>query len=199
MPKEQYQIRQNLLGPEEPLDIDCLFPLLGDHSRSRLQSVDVRLVGTHARLSESIRLVELARDIAPEVLPDLDFKVPRYLPKTPISSFPVATEVPSTTCDFFYRAVFSVWRLFPSMIRAAGYDILRYFGRPLYGQPVGLVQQLPFGLYLRYQGDQDEFRNEYNGLQTVLQHTSVRLLDPLIIFRVGRGPTTKNAIMPIFS
>jgi aminoglycoside phosphotransferase (APT) family kinase protein len=64
-----------------------------------------------------------------------------------------------------------------------GYGLLRRLGRLLYGKPAdhSTVQKVPFGLYLKYQGDPDGFRNEFNALQLAHRYTSIPAPEPLDI------------------
>ncbi|KAF8846543.1 hypothetical protein BDZ45DRAFT_710027 [Acephala macrosclerotiorum] len=77
--------------------------------------------------------------------------------------------------------LFSLFRLTESKmrVRVFAYKLLRKVGHRLYGRPNAYepVQRLPFGLYLKYLGDPDGFRNEFNALQMVRRHTSFTLLD----------------------
>lgn len=51
--------------------IDGPYPLLGDHSRFGTPTVDARFIGTYARFSRSIRLLDIASTFAAaEPLPD---------------------------------------------------------------------------------------------------------------------------------
>jgi hypothetical protein len=55
------QDRASHRQPEDPIEVDGSYPLLGDHSQSGIQTVDARFVGTHARLALSIQFVEIAK------------------------------------------------------------------------------------------------------------------------------------------
>ncbi|KUL89319.1 hypothetical protein ZTR_03623 [Talaromyces verruculosus] len=111
----EYEVRHMLMGPEEPIPLEGVYPLLGDHSRLGTEKIDPRFIGTHARL------------------------------------------------------------LFPAKLRLAGYGVLQQLGERIYGKPNGYstVQRLPFGLYLKFQGDVEGFCNEFNALRVVRKNTSI--------------------------
>lgn len=72
----------------------------------------------------------------------------------------------------------------PDTIRLATYKMLGMIGHRIYGKPHALepVQRLPFGLYLKYPGDPEGFRNELNALKMVRRYTSVpRPIDLIIV------------------
>jgi hypothetical protein len=75
----------------------------------------------------------------------------------------------------------AIWSLFPAKFRLAGYSVLRRLGERLYRKPNGYstVQRLPFGLYLKFQGEVDGFRNEFNALRVVRKYTSIPIPRPL--------------------
>lgn len=56
----EYEVHQVSIGPDQPLPLDGDKPLLGDHSRTGILTVDARFIGTHSRLAKSIQLIELA-------------------------------------------------------------------------------------------------------------------------------------------
>lgn len=154
---------------------------MGDHSRSGIQKVDPRFVGTHARLSRSIRFLDIAKKIAPEVSPRPSESLtnPPALHLT-LGSRAVPRELFRLSSPLT-RVLLAVWLILPSKIRIAAYELLRRLGRLLYGEPneYSTVQRLPFGLYLKYQGELDGFRNEFNALLTVRRHTSIPAPAPL--------------------
>ena len=78
-------------------------------------------------------------------------------------------------------ACLAVWLMAPDKVRVAVYKIFRKVGHRIYGRPNANepVQRLPFGLYLKYLGDPDGFRNEFNALQIVRRYTSVPVPQPL--------------------
>jgi aminoglycoside phosphotransferase (APT) family kinase protein len=78
-------------------------------------------------------------------------------------------------------ALLRVWTMFPTEVRVLAYELLRKAGERLYGKPndYSTVQRLPFGLYLKYQGEPEGFRNEFNALRTVRRHTTIPVPRPL--------------------
>ncbi|KAK0721768.1 hypothetical protein B0T26DRAFT_739204 [Lasiosphaeria miniovina] len=167
----EYQVKHVLIGPEkEYVTVNGSFPLLGDHSRSKIDIVDPRFVGSHARFCLSMRFHNLAKEIAA-----LDKSpAPQRLPARPQAFFFSPTALLAIP-------ILAVWLMFPSQVRIAVYKKLRVLGERLYGPPYGAtnVQKLPFGLYLKYMGESDRFRNEFNALQVVRQHTSIPVPQPL--------------------
>ncbi|CRG91716.1 hypothetical protein PISL3812_08768 [Talaromyces islandicus] len=92
----------------------------------------------------------------------------------------------------FTNAFLATWLIFPKEFRMFCYNVLRRVGLHLYGPPnsVSTVQRLPFGLYLKYQGESDTFRNEFNALQMVHKYTSIPAPNPLdIVSQSGRTDT----------
>lgn len=75
----------------------------------------------------------------------------------------------------FTSILASIWSVLPIKLRFAGYGVLRRLGERIYGKPNGYstVQRLPFGLYLKFQGDVEGFRNEFNALRVVRKNASI--------------------------
>lgn len=154
-----------------------MFPLLGDHSRSNIEKIDPRFVGTHARLSRSIRLLRLAREMGWDI------------PSDPTGSQTIApasrqwlgSRPKSTIASLMTAAFLTIWTLVPSRVRIGAYELLRRLGERRYGKPDDFlsVQRLPFNLYLKYHGSIDGYRNEFNTLQVVRQSTSIPVPRPL--------------------
>lgn len=88
-------------------------------------------------------------------------------------------------------AILAVWLMVPVRIRLTAYKMLRKLGHRCYGKhnKWESVQRLPFGLYLKYLGDPDGFRNEFNALQIVRRYTSVPVPRPLDLINI---PTESN-------
>ncbi|POR36758.1 Protein kinase-like domain protein [Tolypocladium paradoxum] len=173
----EYQATPVFIGLEEgPIDLEGSFPLLGDHSRSRTPTVDARFVGTHARLSHSIRWLAVARRIASN---KEDHKPP--------SAVGVLARVRANQQHGFspwhllQNACLAAWATVPDRARVAVYELLRRIGSRLYGATnnYSTVQRLPFGLFLKYQGDPGGFRNEFNALQMARRYTSIPVPRPL--------------------
>ncbi|AEO68185.1 uncharacterized protein THITE_2145395 [Thermothielavioides terrestris NRRL 8126] len=175
------------IGPEEPIEIDGPYALLGDHSRTGIMTVDARFIGTHARLSRSMRFVEIARRIAPEILAG-------QLPVSPMNRAgetrrgaehpaPALTSTSPLTylAGLATRALLLTWLLLPSRARAAAYRTLKRLGEMIYPvpDPTLQVRRLPFGLYLKYANDADMANNEFNALRLVHQYTSIPAPKPL--------------------
>ncbi|KAI0332799.1 hypothetical protein GY45DRAFT_1352463 [Cubamyces sp. BRFM 1775] len=196
-----YHVNPVFIGPEDPVEVDGPYALLGDHSRTGIQKVDPRFVGTHARLCKSIRYVEIAREIAPEILPPSPSSPSRRA--APCPSQPTSGRKASSPSSVLPTGVFlSVWLMFPNRLRIAAYDVLRDIGERLYGKPNGYstVQRLPFGLYLKYQGEPAGFRNEFNALRIVGQHTSIPVPKPLdVVVKESKsdGPFSSQAYLLI--
>ena len=166
------------------MHIGSAYALLADHSRSGIEKIDPRFVGSHARLCKNIQFLEIAGKIASETLPQTSVKLPTAWHAGP-------QEMPrklSTLKSVLGRAALTIWLLFPNRVRITAYETLRKLGRLLYGEPddYSTVQRVPFGLYLKYQGEPDGFRNEFNALEMVRRHTSIPAPVPLdVVFKPG--------------
>lgn len=175
---QQFEVNPDPIGPSAPIHIEgARYALLADHSRSGIQKIGPRFVGSHARLCKHIQFLEIAQEIASETLTQPSVKLPTAWHAEP-------QEMPrkhSTLKSFPGRAILTVWLMFPNRVRIAAYTTLRKLGKLLYGGPEGwsTVQRLPFGLYLKYQGDPYMFRNEFNALQMVRRYTAIPAPEPL--------------------
>lgn len=181
------------MGPEEPIPLEGVYPLLGDHSRSGTEKMDPRFIGTRARLCRNIRYLNLSRKFAADRLPRVSVSlIWRSILYFFLQFQRVHTGVFSITGHL--TGVFgAIWSLFPAKFRLAGYSVLRRLGERLYRKPNGYstVQRLPFGLYLKFQGEFDGFRNEFNALRVVRKYTSIpipRSLDLAIKPAVSDNP-----------
>ncbi|KAK3294461.1 kinase-like domain-containing protein [Chaetomium fimeti] len=189
----EYEVVPIVIGPEEPFEVEGPYALLGDHSRSGILPVDPHFIGTQARLARSIRYVELARSIAPQIFLS-------HRPASPtrsaseLSKRPFLERAPSspTRClnslvHFSVRAFFTCWRVLPRRTRATAYNMLRKLGDLIYGaeDPTFYVRRLPFGLYLKYRGEADMARNEFNALQRIHRETTIPAPTPLDIIPSG--------------
>ncbi|KAL1878540.1 hypothetical protein VTK73DRAFT_7881 [Phialemonium thermophilum] len=185
----EYEVHHVTLGSELPVPLEGPFPLLGDHSRTGIEKVDPRFVGTHARLSRSRRLVELLRAIAPEILSGSSPKSPGRSHFETLLQGQRAPSSPglrqSQRRNVFMPKILgswllTLWVLLPTRLRAITYNALRHLGRRLYGPSDSLtVQRLPFGLYLKHHGDLERYSNEKRALQLVQQHTTIPVPMPL--------------------
>lgn len=172
------------IGPERRIEVDGDLPLLGDHSRSGIKKVDARFIGTHARLCASIRFLEIARNIAPQILDEslLPSLAPR--PQSPQRGWPIQNAVSTALSTVLPlaalgNAILTLWLFVPKRARIAAYGQLRKIGKYLYGTRTSYVQRLPFGLYLKFHAGPDIYRNEFNALRLVRQYTTVPVPKPL--------------------
>ncbi|KAF5973627.1 ubiquitin interaction domain-containing protein [Fusarium bulbicola] len=166
----EFRVEHVLMDDEQPVDVKGPIALLGDHSRQGIEKADARLIGSHARFSRSIQLVNLARTIAPSL-----FSEPKTTTDVPQQQFLVRMRSSSLGLGYtFVRPIVLLWRFFPSKVRIAAYDLLRKLGSCFYGKDGNAqVQRLPFGLYLKYNSDSDTLRNEYNALKVLEQKTNI--------------------------
>lgn len=141
--------------------------------------MDPRFIGTHARISPSIRWLHIAEQIAlnrenqPSPWGDRKTRLEPASQHGQTNQFSF-TGLMKTTC-------LTVWLMVPDRIRVAAYKTLQTVGYRLYGKPNPFepVQRLPFGLYLKFLGDPDGFRNEFNALKIVRRYTSLPVPQPL--------------------
>ncbi|KAL5593496.1 hypothetical protein FOBRF1_012598 [Fusarium oxysporum] len=166
----EFRVEHVLLDDEQPVDVHGAIALLGDHSRQGIEKVDARLIGSHARFSRSIQLVNLARTIAPGL-----FFERKTITDVPQQQFPVRMRSSNLGLGYaFMRPLMLLWRFFPSTIRVAAYELLRKFGNRFYARDGDAqVQRLPFGLYLKCNSNPDTLRNEYNALKVLEQKTNI--------------------------
>lgn len=149
---------------KEIVEVNGLYPLLGDHSRSGQLKVDHRFVGTHARLSPSKRWLEVARHMS------LSRKGHNTLSLT--STLANVFRIPSLL-NMIKGIILSIflplWLIVPGRMRVTAYRGLQQVGLRLYGRLDGptFVQRLPFGLYLKYQGPAEAYQNEFNALKLI--------------------------------
>jgi len=70
----------------------------------------------------------------------------------------------------------------------------------MYGNPDPMVQvqRLPFGLYLKYQGDADMVRNEFNALQRLRRETSIPVPTPIDMIPEAENSYLLMARLPGF-
>lgn len=165
----------------QPLGLNGSFPLLGDHSRMMIEKIDPRFVGTHARLSLSIRWLDIAKQISinKKSHPSASLWAPR--PTHLTTDRKPGHQSSLSVTGFLKTACLVFWRMVPDRIRVAVYKVLQKVGYKIYGKPdsSALVQRLPFGLYLKHSGDPEGFRNEFNALKMIRQYTSNPVPRPL--------------------
>ncbi|KAF5026459.1 hypothetical protein F66182_1446 [Fusarium sp. NRRL 66182] len=168
----EFRVEHVLIDDEQPVDVNGVIALLGDHSRQGIEKADARLIGSHARFCRSIQLVNLARTIAPGLFSE---PTATTITGSPRQQFPVRMRSSSLGLGHaFLRPIMLLWRFFPSTVRIAAYELLRRMGSRFYGRDGHApVQRLPFGLYLKYNSDADALRNEYNALKVLEQETSI--------------------------
>ncbi|OTA98636.1 hypothetical protein M426DRAFT_17234 [Hypoxylon sp. CI-4A] len=142
----EYEFQHVPIGLEEPIEVDGIYPLLGDHSRSGISKIDPRFFSLES-LHQS-----------PNPSGDL-----------PARHSSRKTWALSSLCA---GAVLALWRLVPTKVRIIFYKGLQNLGRRLYGHSHTGVQRVPFGLYLKY-SEVNESRNEFNALGMVRRHTSI--------------------------
>ncbi|KAF5018117.1 hypothetical protein F66182_9910 [Fusarium sp. NRRL 66182] len=162
----EYRITPCLIGTlEDMIEVVGPFPLLGDHSRYFIPKVDARFVGTHARMSPSVRWLEVRSQIAQ----DERISVPC---STKHLSSPRST-VMLRLSRFFSNACLKVWLLVPDIARRTTYNLLKRLGLYLYGGSDAFhVQRLPFGLYLKTTTKAGA-QNEHDALDTIHRYTSI--------------------------
>ncbi|KAJ4123585.1 hypothetical protein NW765_006609 [Fusarium oxysporum] len=166
----EFRVEHVLIDDQQPVDVNGAIALLGNHSRQGIEKADARLIGSHARFSRSIQLVNLARTIAPGL-----FFERKSITDVPQQHFPVRMRSGSLGLEYaFMRPMMLLWRFFPSTIRIAAYGLLQKLGNRFYGKDGDAqVQRLPFGLYLKCNSNPDTLRNEYNALKVLEQKTNI--------------------------
>ncbi|KAH6717567.1 hypothetical protein BKA61DRAFT_641548 [Leptodontidium sp. MPI-SDFR-AT-0119] len=161
----EYEVKHVSIGTLGSIDLDGSYPLLGDHSRRNIEKVDPRFLGTHARLSPSYRWLAISKQISlnMEAQPCL----PRARANNSTTNLQHSQKGPFFFSGLMKTACLAVWLMAPDKVRVAAYKILRKVGHRIYGKPNAHepVQRLPFGLYLKYSGDPEGFRNEFNALK----------------------------------
>ncbi|KAH7151216.1 hypothetical protein DER46DRAFT_703604 [Fusarium sp. MPI-SDFR-AT-0072] len=151
--KGEFRVEHVLIDDEQPVDVNGAIALLGDHSQQGIEKADERLIGSHARFSRSIQLVNLARTIAPSL-----FFERKTTADVAQQQFPVRMRSSSLGMGYaFIRPMMLLWRFFPSKIRIAAYELLRKLGNRFYGKD----------------GDVQTLRNDYNALKVLEQKTNI--------------------------
>lgn len=172
----QYELKQATVLPEEEIEVDGEYPLLGDHSRSAIETVDPIFLSSQAKLATSFQFVELARTLAQS-----------SAPRSPNSAKAIRARHPRkyhergfSLTGLVATLLFTVWSLVPSRLRIATYKLLIKAGSRLYRQPEAHgVFRLPFGLFLKRQVYAACSRNEFGALQLVRRHTTIPVPRPL--------------------
>ncbi|KAK4198974.1 hypothetical protein QBC40DRAFT_282865 [Triangularia verruculosa] len=167
----------------KPVGTRGIYPVTIDHSRNNLAKVDARFIGTQARLASSIQLIAIAQEHGTET-PILSMRETERVwhpPRPSLLLFPLR---------MLGGAVLMLWRLMPATARLKVYESLYRLGRYYYPtQGSASVVRLPFGLYLKESGLEDELdriRNEAEALRLVRKHTDVPVPRPLdVVCRPG--------------
>lgn len=202
----QYVVKTVPIGPQDPVAIEGPYPLLGDHSRSGIPAVEARFIGTQARLATSIRYVEIARNIAPQLFAKsssnsaaLNAGAPRARRFANEGSSLFLLGFFAYLVSLAARAFISSWRVLPERPRKVAYGGLRMLGAWMYGtsDPIQ-VQRLPFGLYLKVQGDPDMVRNEFNALRRFRRETSIPVPKPIDMISADEGSYLLITCLPGF-
>ncbi|ATY61877.1 kinase-like domain [Cordyceps militaris] len=169
----EFMVDSVIIDTKKPIQMKGFLALLGDHSRAGIRKVDPRLIGTHARFSKSIQIINLARETAPGLSnPLLPLHYVSHTPtQVPLKPWPGRFQLTSILTTPLFR----MWLLFPRRLRRLAYEGLRQLGAYLYGVTAGhaSVQKLPFGLFLKYGGTFEWAENEFNALRTVRRHTTL--------------------------
>lgn len=194
----QYHVRLDVnIGPEQPIQVHGEYPLLGDHSRKGIMTVDPRFVGTHARLCKSFQLIEVAKRFrlnnasSSRTQPtSLWTRVGHTSPVTTFCSISVSMT------RIFVAIFLAIWLLVPARARLIGYRILRRFTRRLYESETPFVQKLPFGLYLKSASILDSLRNEHSAIKCIQRYTSIPVPKPLdFVTMLGKEEDTDEGYL----
>ncbi|KAI1442016.1 hypothetical protein F5Y02DRAFT_410420 [Annulohypoxylon stygium] len=184
-----YEVRQFPIGPEGEIEIDGEYPLLGDHSRSGITTVDARFVGTQARLSRSIQFLNLSKMWALET---------PYRIGSPAQRLNMAKQNCLSPTTLFISFFSFIMHFLPAKLKICLYRMLVKLGGRLYGSNSEscVVQRLPFGLYFKSFCEGDRACNELNALQMVRQHTSIPVPQVVDIVRIPRDTYLFTTRMP---
>ncbi|PSS03225.1 kinase-like domain-containing protein [Coniella lustricola] len=176
----EYEVRHVTLRPHDEILINGYFPVLGDHSRCKVPKIDPRFLGTQARLSQSIQLLQIAQDIKQDEIQTVRDLQSRQSRETQALSRPQSRQR-SCLNNVLCKITLTVWLLVPSPVRIKIYNWLRLIGKATFKLSDGssTVQRLPFGLYLKSQRDVRAIRDEFAALQLVRQLTSIPVPQPL--------------------
>jgi len=165
-----------MVVPDEEIEVDGEYPLLGDHSRFAIETVDPVFLSSQAKLAASFQFVELTRTLARNSPP----RSPGS-PKTIQARHPTASQLRSFSPSGLAASLFfTFWSLIPSRFRIATYKLLIKLGTHFYNQPEAHgVFRLPLGLFLKRQIHATCSRNEFSALQLVRRHTTIPVPRPL--------------------
>ncbi|KAK4222193.1 hypothetical protein QBC38DRAFT_490472 [Podospora fimiseda] len=167
----EYKLRHVEIKPDKPIQVDGTFPLLGDHSRNGIETVDPRFIGTHARLAKAIQFLDISKNLAPG-----NGRPPKSRSGV---SCKVLLKPLTALSSLLFSAFLGTWGFVPGRLRFATYGMLHKFGGLWYQQEAATVQRLPFGLYLKNHHDPVDIENEFNALRVVGQNTSIPVPEAL--------------------
>ncbi|KAI0161773.1 hypothetical protein GGR52DRAFT_561098 [Hypoxylon sp. FL1284] len=186
----EWEFQQLYIQPVEDIEVNGLYALLGDFSRSGISSVDPRFVGTQARLCRSIQFLAISKNIAQQ-------SIPRPSSTLIGRGSKVAPRRYQGLWNLCKTVLLTVWRLAPVRVKVACYKRLKKLGERLYGNTDDnySVQQLPFGLFMKYYGQVERSHNEFNALQMVRRHTSVPVPEALDISLDLENPNDPRAFV----
>lgn len=176
----EYEVLHVPIGPEDPIQVDGSYPLLGDRSRAGTLTVDPRFVGTHARLCRSFQFLELSKKFSlyDTPLPDQPAATSK-IKQRPVADTPKLWPSTASLTQPFLTTFLAVWLLVPVRVRIVAYKTLRQVAQRFIEPDCDNVQRLPFGLYLKRASDLDSLRNEVNALYIIRQKTSIPAPKPL--------------------
>lgn len=155
-----------------------------------IQKVDPRFVWSQARLSASIRWLNISKQITQDqkVRSSSSTAQRGHPPVHPQDNPSRASSVWTPLED----ACLALWLMVPGRARVATYKMLQRLGQRLYGKSgSSCVQRLPFGLYLKSLRDPDGIRNEYNALRLVRQYTSIPVARPIDLVSLPAAGSTE--------
>lgn len=190
----EYEVLQQPIGPESPMEIDGERALLGDRSRAGIPKVDPRFVGTHARLSRSIQYIELSRKFAQQSDGGASRTTTGQHQPPPAKTRPgLWHRTMSLMAQPFLAIFLAVWLLVPARARILAYRTLRRVAQRFIEPECYNVQRLPFGLYLKCAHTPACLRNEVNAMRLARQYTSIPVPRPLD-FVEGPAPTKEEDV-----
>jgi hypothetical protein len=153
----------------------------------QFERVDWRFFDTQARLSEIMRFIEIARDLAPEILREggmSDTSTPEVddQPLQPFREEPCRQ--PFVVIKLMISALLAIWLMLPVGFRSSVYEMAKKIGYRHYScATTGWnFQSLPFGLHLQFKRQKEpvgNHENEFNALELVRRYTSIPVARPL--------------------
>ena len=149
--------------------------------------VDPKFIGTHSRLSWSVQLLHIAKNMMSDSRPQPKSLWDRLVPWKSTRQLSSARRNHSPLLRLPWAVLRIAWTTLPQRLRIAAYNTMQTVGVFLYGRSnSNSVQRLPFGLYLKFDREQDCLANEANALRMVGQFTSLPVPEPIdLILRSG--------------